>query len=457
MSTSTTSLENELVEEEVTTDVVVDTVSDSASPSQATTTEPGSGDAPVSEDDSPELLDSQLDDGGGADEEVIDTEDSAPPLTEDDQSTNNDDAPVSGDNEVVVTDDAIDDEVLEPTLTEPVTVTYSDSGYVFSKSECTELASGSFYCIEPKNNVLSDALFAAPDADGDLEIFLVRDGVQTQVTQNLVDDAAPYYDQNSETIVWHRLIDDRYQIVSYEISSGEETVLTHNNTNDMEPTRQGVYTVWQRWVGNNWDIILFDGKREVQVSHSLAHDIAPYIHGTLVVWNRYTMSGDKTIEMFDLASETYVTVDDPTGLSVSNPRMVLVYDQLHPNGDVVTKGYDMIARTFIALDTLPRQLPEQLPQSEPTPETRALIQSKPTIKGDEVTEPEPLGDDALVPGTASSSEPIVTDPLTLDLTSTSTTSTEPMISEITEFDLVIEPLSTASGTDNGVQASTSEQ
>lgn len=347
-------------------------------------------------------------------------------------------------------------EQIGPERTLPVSENYSDSGYVFSKTECTELASGSFYCLEPKVNVLPDALFAAPDADGDLEIFLVRDGVQLQVTDNFVDDAAPFFDKNSDTLVWHRLLNDRYQIVSYEISTGQEIMMTKGSSNNMEPIRQGDYTVWQRWVDNNWEVILHDGDAEEQISHSATHDIAPYIHGSLIVWNRYSATGEKTVEMYDIKTRTYVTVDDPDGMSVANPRMVLVYDQLHPNGDIVTKGFDMIERQFIQLDTLPREVPDRLPESEPTDETRALIQSKPTQKSEGSVETEPESDDSsttlddvILSQLASS-----TDGLTLDLNED--TSHDAVVEELiygSEFDLVIEPYVTESD----ISASTTTQ
>lgn len=316
--------------------------------------------------------------------------------------------------------DATDEEIIgpEPLAGEVVSHNYSDSAFSFTKDECTKLASGSFYCIEPTENVLDDALFAAPDQDGDMEIYLVRAGVQTQITKNTYDDAAPYFDINTDTIVWHRFIDDRYQIMSYDISTGIEEQLTHNSTNDMEPTRQGKYTVWQRWNNNNWDIVLFDGVKEEVITTSAAHDLAPYIHGSLVVWNRHSASGEKTIEMYDIKSATYVTINDPDGLSVSNPRMVFVYDSLHPNGDIETKGFDMITRQFIQLDTLPKQLPEKIPETDSTGETRALIQTKPTLKSADVKTTD----------TASSAPPDLTDPtlstttdaFTIDLTAPST-------------------------------------
>ncbi len=326
---------------------------------------------------------------------------------------------------------------------EAVTVTNSDTEFTFNRNECTTLASGSFYCLKADTELLEDALFAAPDSDGDLEIYLVRDGLQSQVTSNLVDDAAPFYDQNSDTIVWHRLIDDRYQVISYDISSGVETQLTSGEANSMEPTRQGKYTVWQNWSNNNWNIVLFDGKEQKTITESSAHDIAPYVHGSLVVWNRYSSGQDKTIEMYDMISETYVTVDDPEGLSVTNPRMVFVYDSLHPNGDVVTKGYDMISRKFIQLDTLPRQLPDEIPESESTGETRALIQSKPSVKSDESIHNTATSTGStppsLPPPSASSS-----DPMTLDLTLASSTTTDTIsildVPVMAEYELVIAPL-----------------
>lgn len=344
-------------------------------------------------------------------------------------------------------DDVSTSTIVEgPAIGTPVGVNYSDSGFTFSKDQCTELANGSFYCLEATKNVLSDGLFASLDQEGDLEIYLLRNGLQTAITNNQVDDASPFYDQNSASIVWHRLINDRYQIISYDINTGQEQQLTYGSTNNMEPMRQGKYTVWQRWTDDNWDIVMFDGDKETQITHTKAHDIAPYIHGSLIVWNQYSTSGEKTIEMYDISTGTYVTVNDPAGLSVANPRMVLVYDQMHPNGDVVTKGYDLIAKRFIQLDTLPRQLPLDIPKSEPTHETRALIQSKPNIKGDEVKNndinPNP---DPVIPPVGDNGTSTDTMVLNLSTTTSNLTSNTPT-STISDFDLIIE--SSTSSTEN---------
>ncbi len=430
VKTETTEEETNLVSDEIVSDTsneesTIENLDDSIDTSSTTPTE---------------VVDEGNQDG---DEDISSDVSSSTDVTTDDDTGNASSTDVTDEDSGDTSESLATTTVEGPATETPVNVNFSDSGFTFSKNECTELASGSFYCLEPQVNTLDDALFSASDSDGDLEIFLIRNGVQTQITHNLVDDAAPFFDQNSETIVWHRLLDDRYQIVSYDINSGIEEQLTNNSTNDMEPMRQGKYTVWQRWTNNNWDIMLFDGNKEIQITHSSAHDIAPYIHGSLIVWNRYTATGDKTIEMYDISSETYVTVDDPTGLSVSNPRMVLVYDQMHPNGDVVTKGYDLIAKRFIQLDTLPRQIPVDIPKSEPTHETRALIQSKPSIKGDEIKTSGPSIDDNPIITPPDSNRATSTEDLVLDMTSPDEPTASSSRASIDEFDLIIETTSSS--------------
>src|SRR3989338_975951 len=343
---------------------------------------------------------------------------------------------ISGDeseSEIASSTELIEEEL--PGTTESVSVVQTDTDYTFNQEECTKLATGSYYCLKPVVDMLEDALFAAPDEDGDLEIFLVRDGVQSQVTSNQVDDAAPYFDENSNTIVWHRLHNDRFQIVSYEVDSGDETLLTSTSENNMEPTRQGDYTVWQRWVDGYWNIILHDGRGETKLTNNGGHNVAPYVHGSLVVWNRHNSDGQKTIEMYDIDTRSYVSVPDAEGLSVSNPRMVFVFDSLTPEGDIITKGYDVLSRKFIDLDSLPVNLPDEIPNSDSTGETRALIQSKPTVKTDieELTE-----SDIDVPTVGPEPE---LESLTLNLATSTvvTATTSESIESLIEYELVIEP------------------
>ena len=310
-------------------------------------------------------------------EEVVDSSEQSTTTNETENTPSSEEnEPVEINEEVEI---ATTSEIAATTTHESISYVQSDDALTFSEDDCTKLADGSFYCKEINENLLKDALFSARDKNGDLEIFLVREGKQAQITENSVDDASPYFDEISNTIVWQRLIDDRFQIIEYSLETGEEMQITDGVVNNMEPTRQGGYTVWQRWIGDSWNIVLYDGLTEKEITHDSNHNIAPHIQGSLVVWNKTSVGGDKTIEMYNIDSGAYVTVNDPEGLAVDNPRMVLVYDSLHPNGDVITKGFDIFTGEFIQLDTLPKSLPD-IPDSETTTEVKALTQPKPELK-----------------------------------------------------------------------------
>lgn len=313
-----------------------------------------------------------------------------------------------------------------------VSVVESDSSFTFNENECTRIEDGSFYCQKSSGELpLNDSLVALPDGDGDLEIFLVRDGMQTQITHNKVDDASPFYDEYSRTIVWHRLVDDRYQIISYDIETGDEVQITDGFVNNMEPTRHGDYIVWQRWVQNNWEVILYNSGTERQITDSPRHDIAPHVRGPLVIWNSRSNDGTQSLKTYDIQNRTYTTIEDGDGVSVSNPRMVVMYEAMYENGDVVMKGFDLVSGKIVPLQSIPRQLPDELPETDSTGETRALIQSKPSPKGSDVTN---SSSTPPTDGNASSTPEVVgvDAPSTLDLRATST----PDISEIITPDIV---------------------
>ncbi len=260
----------------------------------------------------------------------------------------------------------------------------SDSMIQFSKDNCIAVEDGSFYCqkTERKDDKIEDGLLSLPDADGDLEIYLRQSGELKQITHNLTDDASPYYDKISETIVWHRVVDDRYQIIIYDINDGGETQLTDTSGNNMEPFRAGNYIVWQYWFNNSWQIMLYESGQVTQLTNTSEHNLAPVIRNELVVWNRINQ-GTKTIEVFDIASGAYMTIEDTEGGSISNPRMVLVYDALLDNGDKVTRGYDLVTGELTSFTATPVSLPEEIPEPDATGETRALLSSK-QVEEDEV-------------------------------------------------------------------------
>lgn len=265
-----------------------------------------------------------------------------------------------------------------------ISTVYSDQVVQFDKSDCVTVEDGSFYCQVKKDatDTTTDGLYSLQDIDGDLEIFLQKNAELTQLTFNTVDDAAPYFDSKSNTIVWHRQINERYQIISFDLTSNTEVQLTADTVNNMEPSRAGDFTVWQRWNNNNWDVVLYDGVETMYLTQSEQHDIAPKIKGDLVMWNRLNSDNTQTIELYDIVTKELTTISDTEGGALSNPRMVLVYETEFANGDIITKGYDVDTGEITSLASKAADLPEDLPEPDSTGETRALLQGKNPTKED---------------------------------------------------------------------------
>jgi len=251
--------------------------------------------------------------------------------------------------------------------------------------------------------------------------------------------------------------------MSYDVASAVETQLTSDTVNNMEPTRVGQYTAWQRWSGDNWDIVLFDGKQTTILTTTLEHDIAPHIRGSLVVWNRISRDQAQTIEIYNIQTGEYTTIQDSEGGVISNPRMVLVYESSFENGDVVTKGYDMMTGEISDLVATPASVPDEIPPPDDTGETRALIQGKlptkedleqsssttPKIGSNPEPEPDPMiesvSSTTLV--VASSSVPVTAIPEETTSTSTADMTLDMVVvpaNTEAEFNLVIPPFSATS-------------
>lgn len=264
---------------------------------------------------------------------------------------------------------------------------HTSSAFNFTTQDCAIVGDGAYYCSSPKLNtdVLKDAVFSAPDADGDLEIYVRLNGEERVITSNTVDDAAPYYDSLSERIVWHSLENDRYQIVSYDTKTNKHTVLTHASYNNMEPVAYGTITLWQAWIDNNWEIMMFDGTTVTQITHNQMQDVSPHMRGGYIVWQSQFTTGWQ-VAVYDQKSNSVEYIPSEEGVKVENPRFVLVYDSTNDQGDIQTVGYDFDNKTSFMLGSLPSDVPDKLPSPDQTGETRALIQSKQSLKEVEVVD-----------------------------------------------------------------------
>jgi len=255
--------------------------------------------------------------------------------------------------------------------------------YQFGVNDCVTVEDGFFYCSKgtmPKITA-EDRVYAAQDADGDFEIFISKDGVDTQITHNLVDDNAPQYDAKSNRLAWHSLVNDRYQILVYDFANESMVQLTDETFNSMEPAMLGERTVWQAWVVNNWEIILDDNGERTQLTSNETHDIDPFIRGDLISWQSQNGEG-WDIKIFNIETKELDIVSGAGGASAQNPRFVLMYDSTKENGDVETVGYDIESGETIPLAAVPRSVPDTIPEPPHSKEKSAFVQTNPTLKNE---------------------------------------------------------------------------
>ncbi len=336
----------------------------------------------------------------------------------------------------------VDASTTEATTSSPlVNVAVNDGNrYQFGTNDCVTVEDGFFYCTKKKPSAVDgqDRFYSAQDKDGDLEIFLEKDSTTTQITHNQYDDSAPMYDPVSERLVWHAFINDRYQIMSYDLIQNEMKQLTSETYNSMQPSAEGDKTVWQAWVGDNWEIMLDDGATRTQLTNNHTYDINPHIYGEYVSWQSLTDNAWHA-EIYDTKTGKLEIMKTSDGGSVENPRFVLMYDSKNANGDVETVGYDLDKKIKIALGAIPNAIPKEIPQPEHSKEERAIVQSTPTLKEEATSTDDGLG------STTPQIDPPVPDMPESGLGSTTSA---------TSSDIVIPPSVLATSTDLSVPSAT---
>lgn len=357
-------------------------------------------------------------------------------------------------------------------------VTNDENRHQFSETECVSVGDGSYYCskLKASEEFHTSEFFTAKDSDGDLEIFINTSGEVKQVTHNLYDDGAPHYDSLNNELVFHRLLDGRYQIMHLDLDTNEEIQLTDTRENNMEPQQADDLIVWQYWVNDNWEIALHENGETRIITNNSYHDVAPTVRDGFIMWHTTSMDGEKLLTVYEIATGESTVINDPDGGHVENPRFVLVYDTEYDNGDVVTKEYDPATGSIRPLGSEPAPLPPELPPTDSTGETRAIIQNKTNTGKDELAEfltkpassssPETtqatattssesgsIGSDSTLDVSASTTTPATEEKnaeQTLDLSTTTTNSAL----ELTDYDLIIEPYEAVSTTSDSSSTST---
>lgn len=308
-------------------------------------------------------------------------------------------------------EDTIDESVSSTSVIMVDTNRVDENHLLFSTEECTKTGNDTFYCAKVKESaqvLFIDRVFGAPDQDGDTEIYIEKEGELLQITKNNFEDDAPYFDTISNTIVYHRLLDGRYQVISYNIETEEETQLTRDRYNNMYPNQYDDLVVWQGWVGNDWEVFLSHNGEVSMLTDNTYHDVAPTVNDSHVVWQAFEGT-TWVMKIYDIRSKQVETVIG-AGESIENPRFVLVYDSKTKEGDVEVKGYDFKSGTVIDLGSRPTPVPSNIPDPDQTGEERALVSTstQPKLKIDGESDDDIDSDDT---ASTTSSSDIVIPPL----------------------------------------------
>jgi hypothetical protein len=364
-------VENEEQDAEV--DIVASSTDDSeqVSDEDETTTDESDSDTEVPVDDTTSGTNDVVDDVSSTDDETTnDTE------TTDDLI--NDDTIETGVNDLV-------DNVVKEVVTLTRQMVTDENYFQFSKQSCVAVGDGTYHCTAKDRTGIDpdSAVFAERDATGDMEIYMrTSKGDVKQLTDNDYDDTSPDMDLASMRAVWQRLIDGRYQIISYDLGEQKETQLTFSRTNSMEPKVAKDGITWQAWDGNDWEILHFDGKFTDQITDNDIQDVTPVIEDGYILWS--ILGGDSSeARVYSIEGGETMTITGHEGGAVANPRFVLVYDTKFDNGDVVTQGFDPVTGMAKPISAKPAELPN-IPEPDPVGEIRALIQNKATSKDKEV-------------------------------------------------------------------------
>ena len=348
---------------------------------------------------------------------------------------------------------AADEEaVLDSEATQPdsvpvevaATLINDENRFQFSATQCVSVGNGSYYCSNRTvgDGLTEEAVFVAPGESGFQDIWLRTTREIRNISNSQYDDGAPHFDSRSETVVWHSNRDGRWQIVSHDVRRGTTEILTNNSVNDMQPTRSGEVTVWQRWQQDAWQIVVHQDGEERILTNTTQHNIAPSINGQYVIWNTTNEQGERRIAVYDLETDLVSYIADTEGGRISNPRFVLVYDTTLPSGDVITQGFDPETGLVTPLSAIPAAPPPDIPSPDPLEETRALLQYKQQQEGEVKTVSQPEADSK---SSAQIDADIDIEPVSSTGTASTTalddidlaSPTEPLA--LSEYDLVVTP------------------
>ena len=312
---------------------------------------------------------------------------------------------------------------------------------------CLVLADGGYYCVPSDEVSDTDGSMYVADPDVTAEAFQAVSGERSIALHNELDELMltdgetdvlfPEIDQNQKIIAWQELIDERWQIMAYDVITDETVQLTNTEHNNMHPTTHDGYVVWQSWIDTedhdgNWEIMMAhrDAIRYIekvpnddeisdddeddetdfiedyfntdpktsddyqkisdntswvttQLTNNDTHDMLPRIANNLVSWQQF-IDGSWHIFVYDIIAQETRQLTSGDGKN-ETPRFALTWKSYNKNGSQVL-AYDLASGevTTLSDDKELPPLPEPLPELPIDDEDIAIANNETVLRTDEL-------------------------------------------------------------------------
>lgn len=275
---------------------------------------------------------------------------------------------------------------------------------------CKNLDGTGYYCIpdakgfgtaavSKDNNVT--AVVQPDQAEGDKEIFLVRDGVAVQLTHNSDDDVFPVLDPATDLLVWQSLVKGHWQIAYAHVNDPGVPQVHYltDGENNFNPKVYRGRIVWQVWADGNWEIFTVTKAKEkieddaLTAEHRIAHvdgnwdirritannvpDMFPSVTSDNITWQSMD-DGVWQVFSYDLSTGVARRVSKK-GVKSELPRTALVWTEEDETGQMRLVGSDVNNAEELDFTALARRIVDQSKDRPKTPiTTTEVVVEKPT-------------------------------------------------------------------------------
>ncbi|MBU1092708.1 hypothetical protein KJ836_03525 [Patescibacteria group bacterium] len=205
------------------------------------------------------------------------------------------------------------------------------------------------------------------DSSGDIYMYDLSTGVETQITTNPKEQRYPNI--YGDKIVWedyrNNNLDNNSDIYMYDLSNGIETQITTDESSQTFPTIDNNRIIWTDNRNGNSDIYMYDlfTNEEIQITTNESNQWAPAINGNIIVWSDWRNdigNANCDIYMYNLSTntETQITTDESFQAFPDIYENKFVWeDKRNGNFDIYTYDLNTGVETQITNDISDQRIP----------------------------------------------------------------------------------------------------